>query len=225
MIHSANNGSQRVPLTQYQQIPQQQSSELGGYAGYAQQDNGMLNQNTGHPGLANGAMGEDRMQSAQVLLDPDLVTQVYQAYAAQLGRDRNAKIQDVLAQEPFFSLMQQGLFSEMDIEAAVFQKIYAEEESADIQQMIAQFYNKFDELHEQSLTQALAKSPNKVMIKNEVKYRIPERWTKKFHKQDVVSMEILQGQSIPEERGNINQNQIVTKRNDYESRREQSLAD
>jgi hypothetical protein len=48
--------------------------------------------------------------------------------------------------------------------------------------MIALFYNKFDELHEQSLTQALAKSPNKMMIKNEVKYRIPERWTKTFHK-------------------------------------------
>lgn len=31
------------------------------------------------------------------------------------------------------------------------------------------------------------------MIKNEVKYRIPERWTKKFHKNDVVSMEILHG--------------------------------
>ena len=57
--------------------------------------------------------------------------------------------------------------------------------------MIAQFYNKFDELHEQSLTQALAKSPNKYMIKNEVKYRIPERWTKNFHKTDVVNMEIL----------------------------------
>ena len=82
-------------------------------------------------------MGEDRMQSAQMLLDPDLVTQVYQAYAAQLGRDRNAKIKDALNQEPFFSLMQQGLFSEQDIEVAVFQKIYAEEESADIQQMIA----------------------------------------------------------------------------------------
>ena len=40
--------------------------------------------------------------------------------------------------------------------------------------MIAQFYNKFDELHEQSLTQALAKSPNKTSIKNEVKYRVPE---------------------------------------------------
>ena len=45
------------------------------------------------------------------------------------------------------------------------------------------------------------------MIKNEVKYRIPERWTKKFHKNDVVSSEILLGQSIPEERGAINRNQ------------------
>lgn len=75
--------------------------------------------------------------------------------------------------------------------------------------MIAQFYNKFDELHEQSLTQALAKSPNKYMIKNEVKYRIPERWTKNFHKTDVVNMDILQGQSIPDERGNINRYHIV----------------
>ena len=49
-----------------------------------------------------------------------------------LSRDRNAKIKDVLYQEPFVSLMQQGLFSEQDIEVAVFQKIYAEEESADI---------------------------------------------------------------------------------------------
>lgn len=89
--------------------------------------------------------------------------------------------------------------------------------------MIAQFYNKFDELHEQSLTQALSKSPNKVMIKNEVKYRIPERWTKNFHKQDIVSMEITKGQSIPEERGNVNQHFIINKRADYESRMEQSL--
>ena len=96
------------------------------------------------------------------------------------------------------------MISEHEIEVAVFQRLYAEEESADIQQMIAQFYNKFDELHEQSLTQALAKSPNKAMIKNEVKYRIPERWTKGFYKHDVVSMDILKGQSIPDERGNIN---------------------
>ena len=111
------------------------------------------------------------------------------------------------------------------MEVAVFQRLYAEEESADIQHMIAQFYNKFDELHEQSLTQALAKSPNKMMIKNEVKYRIPERWTKQFHKQDVVSMDIIRGQSIPDERGNINRNVVITKRNDYESRREQSIQD
>jgi phage regulator Rha-like protein len=52
--------------------------------------------------------------------------------------------------------------------------------------MIAQFYNKFDELHEQSLTQALARSPNKITMKNEVKYRIPERWTKPFHKEDIL---------------------------------------
>ena len=91
--------------------------------------------------------------------------------------------------------------------------------------MIAKFYNKFDELHEQSLTMALAKSPNKMMIKNEVKYRIPERWTKQFHKQDVVSMDIIRGQSIPDERGNINRNVVINKRNDYESRREQSIQD
>ena len=47
------------------------------------------------------------------------------------------------------------------------------------------------------------------MIKNEVKYRIPERWTKNFHKTDVVNMDILQGQSIPDERGNINRYHIV----------------
>lgn len=52
--------------------------------------------------------------------------------------------------------------------------------------MIAQFYQKFDELHEQSISQALARSPNKVHLKNEVKYRVPERWTKKFHKEDII---------------------------------------
>lgn len=56
--------------------------------------------------------------------------------------------------------------------------------------MIAQFYNKFDELHEQSLTTALAKSPNKQSIKNEVKYRVPEQWTKKFRKSDILSAEV-----------------------------------
>ena len=69
----------------------------------------------------------------------------------------------------------------------------------------------------------MAKSPNKATIKNEVKYRIPERWTKNFHRQDIVSEEIIRGQSIPEERGNVNKNLIMSKRNDYELKRERSL--
>ena len=35
-----------------------------------------------------------------------------------------------------------------DLEAAVIEKLHAEEESAEIQDMITRFYNKFDELHE-----------------------------------------------------------------------------
>ena len=82
--------------------------------------------------------------------------------------------------------MQQGLYTEEDIEVAIYNKLYQEEESSGIQSMIAQFYQKFDELHEQSLSQALARSPNKIQLKNEVKYRVPERWTKKFHKEDII---------------------------------------
>ena len=78
--------------------------------------------------------------------------------------------------------------------------------------MIAQFYNKFDELHEQSLTAALAKSPNKVTIKHEVKYRIPERWTKTFHKEDIISQDIYKASVIPEERGKVNRHQTLNQR-------------
>lgn len=71
--------------------------------------------------------------------------------------------------------------------------------------MIAKFYNKFDELHEQSVQHALAKSPNKDILKQEVKYRIPERWTKKFHKYDIVDINIFNKKSgIEHERGKIN---------------------
>ena len=83
-----------------------------------------------------------------MMIDQDIVAQVYQSYVAMLTQDKNAKVKEVLMQEPFISLIQQGVFSENDIELAVIQRLYAEEESADIQQMIAQFYNKFDELHE-----------------------------------------------------------------------------
>ena len=75
----------------------------------------------------------------------------------------------------------------------------AEQESVDIQHMIAQFYNKFDELHEKSLMSALAQQPNRATIKNEVKYRIPDRWTKKFNKHDVVSLDLMKGSGIENE--------------------------
>jgi hypothetical protein len=35
------------------------------------------------------------------------------------------------------------------------------EENQEIQEMIIQFYSKFDQLHEQSVAKTLAKSPNK----------------------------------------------------------------
>ena len=89
--------------------------------------------------------------------------------------------------------------------------------------MIAQFYNKFDELHEQSLTAALAKSPNKQSIKNEVKYRIPQRWTKNFHKNDIVSLEILKDSGIVQERGKVNRNTVLEKRNALADKRDKSL--
>ena len=55
-----------------------------------------------------------------VQIDPELVNQVYQAYVQLLGRDKNAKIKDVLAQEPFLSMVQQGMLQEHDVEVAVF---------------------------------------------------------------------------------------------------------
>lgn len=78
--------------------------------------------------------------------------------------------------------------------------------------MIAQFYNKFDELHEQSLSAALSRSPDKNTIKNEVKYRIPERWTKNFHKYDIVNLDIYKNTSILQERGRVNKDSTINKK-------------
>lgn len=46
---------------------------------------------------------------------------------------------------------------------------------------------------------ALAQNPNREIIKNEVKYRIPDRWTKKFNKHDIVSLDLLRGSGIDNE--------------------------
>jgi hypothetical protein len=109
------------------------------------------------------------------------------------------KVENILQEEPFASHIANGLYSAMDIEQAVLTRESAEQESVDIQHMIAQFYNKFDELHEKSLMSALASQPNRTVIKNEVKYRIPDRWTKKFNKHDIVSLDLLKGSGIENE--------------------------
>lgn len=75
--------------------------------------------------------------------------------------------------------------------------------------MIAKFYDKFDELHEHSVHQALARSPNKNQVKMEVKYKIPERWTKKFHKHDVIPLDLFSATAINEERGRVNKQSVV----------------
>ena len=141
-----------------------------------------------------------------------------------LQQDKNASIEQILREEPILSQIQAQLvvgpggtvvsgYTERDIEQAVIDKLYQEEETQDIQQMIAKFYNKFDELHEQSVTQALSKQPNIDQLKNQVKYRIPDRWTKKFHKYDVVDINIFnQKTGIVQERGKINKAEKIQKR-------------
>lgn len=78
--------------------------------------------------------------------------------------------------------------------------------------MIARFYNKFDELHEQSVQAALAKSPNKHLVKNEIKYKIPERWTKPFYKHDIVGKILADERFNQEERGRVNKIGVMQNR-------------
>jgi hypothetical protein len=91
-----------------------------------------------------------------------------------------------------------------EVEQAVIERLQAEEESAEIQDMIARFYNKFDELHEQSVQSALANSLNRLQAKNEIKHKIPERWTRKFHKHDIIGRIISSKQHHTDERGVVN---------------------
>lgn len=50
-------------------------------------------------------------------------------------------------------------------------------------------------------------------LKNEVKYRIPERWTKKFHKYDIVDINVyLNKPGISDERGKINRAEMIKER-------------
>lgn len=120
-----------------------------------------------------------------------------------LQEDKNARIESILKAESFLRQFS-GRLDEKEIEAAVIDRLQAEEENAEIQEMIAKFYNKFDELHEQSIGMALSRSPNKQQVKNEIKYKIPERWTKKFHKFDIVPIDHYTKSAVSDERGRVN---------------------
>jgi len=66
----------------------------------------------------------------------------------------------------------------------------------------------------------LARSPNKEVLKNEVKYRIPERWTKKFHKFDIVDINIYnQKNGITDERGRVNREARIEERDAIEKKK------
>ena len=65
------------------------------------------------------------------------------------------------------------------------------------------------------MTQALARSPNKITMKNEVKYRIPERWTRPFHKEDILGVDPSKFSKNPDQLGIVNKAPIIAKRNEY----------
>lgn len=49
-------------------------------------------------------------------------------------------------------------------------------------------------------------------MKNEVKYRIPERWTKPFHKEDILKEHQKKNK---DQLGLVNKAPTIQKRNDY----------
>lgn len=46
-------------------------------------------------------------------------------------------------------------------------------------------------------------------MKNEIKYKIPERWTGKFHKHDILPIVGSKDSAVREERGKVNKHKVV----------------
>ncbi len=157
-------------------------------------------------GIPGSSVFVDQNNFLRQPTDEQSLKVIYERFLMLLEQDKNATIDDVLRMEDIRQMMApyQGLVSPQEIEAAVIERLQAEEESAEIQDMIARFYNKFDELHEQSVQAALAKSPNKNLVKNEIKYKIPERWTKPFYKHDIVGKIMADDNFNAEQRGYVN---------------------
>ena len=87
-------------------------------------------------------------------IDEQALKLVYDRYLQVLQVNKNATIDDVLNEEDvknqlrYLQQMTGQAYGPRELEAAVIERLQAEEESAEIQDMIARFYNKFDELHE-----------------------------------------------------------------------------
>jgi len=60
-------------------------------------------------------------------------------------------------------------------------------------------------------------------MKNEVKYRIPERWTKPFHKEDILGIDPAKLNKDPDQLGLVNKAPTIKKRKEYSDREEQSI--
>ena len=210
------------------QMPIPKISHSGEALANSGQLNTQINEQLHNLNIASKVQSGTSGPLGQVKVDESIVNYVYNKYIDLLQFDKNASIEQILKQEPIASQISAQLvvgpqgtiiqgYSERDIEQAVIDKLYQEEETQDIQNMIAKFYNKFDELHEQSVAQALAKEPNREQLKKEVKYRIPERWTGKFHKYDVVDINIYnQKTGIVQERGKINKQELIEQKEQIE---------
>ena len=93
------------------------------------------------------------MPVGETFVDETIVTYVYNRYIELLQQDKNATIDSILKEDAVVARLRESAqagmsYTERDIEQAVIEKLYQEEETQDIQHMIAKFYNKFDELHE-----------------------------------------------------------------------------
>lgn len=72
------------------------------------------------------------MNSTPNLIDENTLKAIYEKYLEMLSRDKQTNIKSVLELEPFASDLRQNKYTENDVEAAVYSKLYAEEESTDI---------------------------------------------------------------------------------------------
>ena len=65
-------------------------------------------------------------------IDPDNLNSIYEKYLVLLQEDATAKISEVLKYEPYSTQKAQGQYTDEDIENAIYNKLYQEEETSGI---------------------------------------------------------------------------------------------